>query len=71
MRYFPAFSQALISGDFIYLRNLRYNDGLSDNPKGSVEYIRSHILPGLWMTLFVLNTGGKSSNGSSLFSVAK
>jgi sugar (pentulose or hexulose) kinase len=32
-----------------------------DNPKGSVEYnIRSHILPGLWMTLFVLNTGGKS-----------
>lgn len=32
-----------------------------DNPKGSAEYnIRSHILPGLWMTLFVLNTGGKS-----------
>ena len=32
-----------------------------DNPKGSAEYnIRSHILPNLWMTLFVLNTGGKS-----------
>jgi xylulokinase len=32
-----------------------------DNPKGSAEYnIRSHILPGLWMTLFVLNTGGRS-----------
>jgi len=32
-----------------------------DNPRGSAEYnIRSHILPGLWMTLFVLNTGGKS-----------
>ena len=32
-----------------------------DNPKGSAEYnIRSHILPDLWMTLFVLNTGGKS-----------
>jgi xylulokinase len=32
-----------------------------DNPKGSAEYnIRSHILPRLWMTLFVLNTGGKS-----------
>lgn len=32
-----------------------------DNPKGSAGYnIRSHILPGLWLTLFVLNTGGKS-----------
>ncbi len=32
-----------------------------DNPIGSAEYnIRSHILPGLWLTLFVLNTGGKS-----------
>jgi xylulokinase len=32
-----------------------------DKPVGSAGYnIRSHILPGLWMTLFVLNTGGKS-----------
>jgi xylulokinase len=32
-----------------------------DKPIGSAEYnIRSHILPGLWLTLFVLNTGGKS-----------
>ncbi len=32
-----------------------------DKPSGSAEYnIRSHILPGLWLTLFVLNTGGKS-----------
>lgn len=32
-----------------------------DKPIGSAEYnIRSHIYPGLWMTLFVLNTGGKS-----------
>jgi len=32
-----------------------------DSPKGSVGYnIRSHILPDLWLTLFVLNTGGKS-----------
>jgi xylulokinase len=32
-----------------------------DKPAGSPEYnIRSHILPGLWLTLFVLNTGGKS-----------
>lgn len=29
--------------------------------KGSANYnIRSHILPDLWITLFVLNTGGKS-----------
>lgn len=26
----------------------------------SIYNIRSHILPGLWLTLFVLNTGGKS-----------
>jgi xylulokinase len=32
-----------------------------DKPVGSANYnIRSHILPDLWMTLFVLNTGGKS-----------
>lgn len=32
-----------------------------DHPVGSAAYnIRSHILPGLWLTLFVLNTGGKS-----------
>ena len=32
-----------------------------DRPAGSAGYnIRSHILPGLWLTLFVLNTGGKS-----------
>ena len=32
-----------------------------DSPKGSAGYnIRSHILPDLWLTLFVLNTGGKS-----------
>ncbi len=32
-----------------------------DNPEGSAGYnIRSHILPGLWLTLFVLNTGGKA-----------
>ncbi|HEX7585070.1 MAG TPA: hypothetical protein VF373_10310, partial [Prolixibacteraceae bacterium] len=32
-----------------------------DKPLGSAGYnIRSHILPGLWLTLFVLNTGGKS-----------
>jgi xylulokinase len=32
-----------------------------DKPAGSVGYnIRSHILPDLWITLFVLNTGGKS-----------
>jgi xylulokinase len=31
------------------------------NAKGSANYnIRSHILPDLWITLFVLNTGGKS-----------
>ena len=32
-----------------------------DRPAGSANYnIRSHILPDLWLTLFVLNTGGKS-----------
>lgn len=32
-----------------------------DNAIGSANYnIRSHILPDLWITLFVLNTGGKS-----------
>lgn len=32
-----------------------------DKPAGSGKYnIRSHILPDLWVTLFVLNTGGKS-----------
>ncbi|NQU88532.1 MAG: hypothetical protein HQ541_22520 [Mariniphaga sp.] len=32
-----------------------------DRQIGSVGYnIRTHILPGLWLTLFVLNTGGKS-----------
>jgi xylulokinase len=32
-----------------------------DHPTGSADYnIRSHILPDLWLTLFVLNTGGKS-----------
>jgi sugar (pentulose or hexulose) kinase len=32
-----------------------------DNAQGSANYnIRSHILPDLWITLFVLNTGGKS-----------
>jgi len=32
-----------------------------DKPVGSAGYnIRSHILPGLWLTLFVQNTGGKS-----------
>ena len=32
-----------------------------DRQAGSDNYnIRSHILPGLWLTLFVLNTGGKS-----------
>jgi sugar (pentulose or hexulose) kinase len=32
-----------------------------DKPVGSADYnIRSHILPDLWITLFVLNTGGKS-----------
>lgn len=32
-----------------------------DNALGSANYnIRSHILPDLWITLFVLNTGGKS-----------
>jgi len=32
-----------------------------NQPIGSAHYnIRSHILPHLWLTLFVLNTGGKS-----------
>lgn len=32
-----------------------------DQPTGSAGYnIRTHILPGLWLTFFVLNTGGKS-----------
>jgi xylulokinase len=32
-----------------------------DKPVGSANYnIRSHILPNRWLTLFVLNTGGKS-----------
>jgi xylulokinase len=32
-----------------------------DRPVGSATYnIRSHVLPGRWVTLFVLNTGGKA-----------